>query len=77
MRHDLARFKQRLVALERKMAQTGGMVLTEAQVAALERKREDDIACPHVCARRCSARSRHPSRAAAPPVIRRTAAHGR
>jgi len=48
MRHDLARFKQRLVALERKMAETGGMVLTEAQVAALERKREDDVACGEI-----------------------------
>ena len=48
MRHDLARFKQRLVALERKMAESGGMVLTEAQVAALERKREDDLACGEI-----------------------------
>jgi hypothetical protein len=38
LRHDLARFKQRLTALERKMAETGGMVLTEAQVMALERE---------------------------------------
>ena len=32
LRHDLARFKQRLAALERKMAESGGLVLTEAQV---------------------------------------------
>jgi transposase InsO family protein len=48
LRHDLARFKQRLTALERKMAETGGMVLTEAQVVALERKREDDLACGEI-----------------------------
>ena len=48
LRHDLARFKQRLVALERKMAESGGMVLTEAQVVALERKREDDLACGEI-----------------------------
>src|SRR3954463_12427929 len=35
LRHELARFKQRLAALERKMAESGGLVLTEAQVAAL------------------------------------------
>ncbi len=48
LRHDLARFKQRLVALERKVAQDGGLVLTEAQVAALERKREDELACGEI-----------------------------
>src|SRR3954463_192251 len=36
MRHNLTCFKQRLVALERKVAESGGMVLTEAQVVALE-----------------------------------------
>jgi len=39
--------KQRLAALERKMAETG-MVLTEAQVVALEKKREDDVACGEI-----------------------------
>ena len=32
------------MALERQMVESGGMVLTEAQVVALERKREDDLA---------------------------------
>jgi len=44
LRHELASFKRRLMALERKMGESGGMVLTEAQVAALERKRDDDLA---------------------------------
>jgi len=48
LRHELGTFKQRLRALERKMAQSGGMVLTEAQVVALERKREDDLACGEI-----------------------------
>ena len=43
IRHDLASMKQRLAALEKKSAETG-MVLTEAQVQALERKKEDDEA---------------------------------
>lgn len=41
LRHGLATFRQRLAALEQKAAREG-LVLTEAQVAALERKREDD-----------------------------------
>ena len=48
LRHELATFRQRLAALERKLAQSGGMVLTEAQVIALERKREDDVACGEI-----------------------------
>jgi transposase InsO family protein len=36
-------FKKRLIALERHVAQTGE-VLTESQVAALEKKQEDDVA---------------------------------
>ena len=43
LRHDLACFMQRLAALEKHVAATGA-VLTEAQVAALERKAEDDVA---------------------------------
>lgn len=48
LRHDIARFQERLLFLERKMAESGGMVLTEAQVVALERKREDDVACGEI-----------------------------
>lgn len=43
LRHGLANFKQRLTALEKHVAASGA-VLTEAQVAALEKKAEDDIA---------------------------------
>lgn len=47
LRHELADFKQRLTALEKHVAATGS-VLTEAQVVALEKKRDDDIACGEV-----------------------------
>lgn len=43
LRHELASFKQRLAALEKQMADTG-IVLTDAQINALERKQDDDLA---------------------------------
>lgn len=43
LRHALASFKQRLQQLEAQVAKTGA-VLTEAQVAALEKKQDDDQA---------------------------------
>lgn len=41
VRHDLETFKKRLAALEKKSAELG-LVLTDAQVRALERKKQDD-----------------------------------
>lgn len=48
VRHGLSTMQERLRALEAKLAESGAMVLTEAQVAALEKKREDDIACGEI-----------------------------
>ena len=42
-RHDLAHFKTRLKVLEAKVAEEG-MILTETQVQALEKKKLDDEA---------------------------------
>ena len=42
-RHELETFKKRLVALEKQVAEDG-LILTERQVAALERQRHDDEA---------------------------------
>ncbi|GLZ16734.1 hypothetical protein Bpla01_02640 [Burkholderia plantarii] len=43
LRHALSSFKLRLVALEKQVAEKG-VVLSEDQVAALERKQDDDVA---------------------------------
>jgi transposase InsO family protein len=47
LRHGLASFKDRLKALEAKVAEQG-IILTEAQVAALEKKRQDDEVCGEI-----------------------------
>jgi transposase InsO family protein len=47
LRNDLANFKCRLKALEAKVAEEG-IILTEAQVQALERKKLDDEACGEI-----------------------------
>lgn len=43
LRHKLSCMKQRLIVLEKKVAQEG-IVLTQAQLAALEKKKDDDLA---------------------------------
>lgn len=47
IRHNLESFKKRLGALEKKSAEEG-LVLTESQVAALERKKDDDLVCGEI-----------------------------
>lgn len=47
MRNNLASFKQRLTALEKKSAEEN-LILTESQLAALERKKDDDLACGEI-----------------------------
>jgi transposase InsO family protein len=47
LRTGLQTFKLRLAALEKKVAEEG-IVLTEAQVAALERKREEQLECGEI-----------------------------
>lgn len=47
LRHQLASFKERLKALEKKSAEEN-LILTEAQIAALEKKKDDDLACGEI-----------------------------
>lgn len=47
LRHNLENFKKRLVALEAKVAREG-ILLTDSQIAALERKKYDDEACGEI-----------------------------
>lgn len=47
LRKDLENFKKSLTALEKQVAENG-IILTEEQVAALERKKHDDEACGEI-----------------------------
>lgn len=47
LRHELDNFKKRLKTLEAKVEQKG-ILLSDVQVAALERKQQDDAACGEI-----------------------------
>ncbi|EMW3084159.1 IS481-like element ISVvu4 family transposase, partial [Vibrio cholerae] len=47
LRNDLENFKKRLIALEKQVVENG-IILTDEQVAALERKKHDDEACGEI-----------------------------
>jgi len=47
LRNNLENFKKRLSALEEKVAREG-IILSDEQVAALERKKDDDVACGEI-----------------------------
>ncbi|HAU8293425.1 TPA: helix-turn-helix domain-containing protein [Vibrio vulnificus] len=47
LRNDLENFKKRLIALEKQVAENS-IILTDEQVAALERKKHDDEACGEI-----------------------------
>lgn len=47
LRHDLQTFRRRPAALEKKSAEEG-LVLTERQIAAHERKREEQLECGEI-----------------------------
>lgn len=47
LRHGLQTFRMRLAALEKKVAEEG-VLLTERQIAALERKREEQLECGEI-----------------------------
>jgi transposase InsO family protein len=47
LRHNLENFKKRLKHLEEKVAQEG-IILSDSQVAALEKKKQDDEACGEI-----------------------------
>lgn len=47
LRHNLENFKKRLLALEEKVANEG-VILNDAQIAALEKRKQDDEACGEI-----------------------------